>query len=79
MPIGVQPKRCRFGNHFLRAWREYAQFTQKDVEKKAGIEQSALSKLETGKTPYDEEKLEALARLYRCRPADLLGPPPQNN
>jgi len=42
-----------------------------------GTTHATLSRMETGKLPYNQEKLEALARVFHCQPWDLLrGPPP---
>lgn len=39
---------------------------------KTGISQPVLSRLENGRARTSSAKLHALAKAYRCRPADLL-------
>jgi len=67
-----KPKRQR-QRHFFRAWREYAKLRQEDAAAKIKVDQSTLSKIENGKSPYNQDLLEQLAPLYNARePADLI-------
>ena len=66
MPIG----------HFLRAWRKHSRLTLAQAADAIDLHLSVLAKIEAGKTAYTQPRLEALARLYKCHPADLLHPPP---
>lgn len=56
---------------FLRE-REKAGITQREVAEKIGIDQSAVSLWETGKTMPRASLLIKLAALYRCSVDDLL-------
>lgn len=56
---------------FLSA-REKVGFTQKEVAEKLGIDQSAVSLWETGKTAPRASVLVKLAGLYCCTVDDLL-------
>lgn len=56
---------------FLSA-RENSGFTQKEVAEKIGVDQSAVSLWETGKTAPRASILVKLACLYRCSVDDLL-------
>lgn len=56
---------------FLSA-REKVGLTQKEVAEKLGVDQSAVSFWETGKTHPRASLLMRLARLYGCTVDDLL-------
>lgn len=56
---------------FLSA-REKVGFTQREVAEKLGIDQSAVSLWETGKTAPRASILVQLARLYCCSVDELL-------
>lgn len=57
---------------FLSA-REKTGLTQKEVAEKMGVDQSAVSLWETGKTAPRAAMLVKLAGLYCCSVDDLLG------
>lgn len=67
-------------NH-LKAWRKHRSLTQEQVIDRlialgdAQLPQTSasLSRLETGKQPYGERILEALAEIYQCKPWELIG------
>lgn len=62
---------------YFRAWRVHRRMSMHDVAEAMGTYSSAISKYELGDIPYTQRVLEALAEIYRCKPADLLaGPPP---
>lgn len=54
--------------------REKAGLTQKEVAAKLGIDQSAVSWWETGRTAPRATLLVKLSELYRCSVDDLLKP-----
>lgn len=58
--------------HFLREWREFRNKTLVQVAEHLHMTHGTLSKIERGKTPYNQKLLEALADLYMCEPADLI-------
>lgn len=58
--------------HFLRAWREHHKLTLEVAGPKVGITHATLSRIETGKLPYNQKLLERLAWLYQCTVTDLL-------
>lgn len=66
-----------FPNH-LKAWREFRNLTQTQVEKKFGWPSSRVSNLENGRAVITVDVLLALARHYNCALSDLLSPPPQD-
>lgn len=67
----------------FRAWREAHGLSLRELEAKLAetlghpvVTYASLSRLETGKTPYDQEILEALAAVYGIAPGPLLELPP---
>ena len=70
--------------HYLREWRKHRSLTQEQVidrliaQDNAQLPQTSasLSRLETGKQPYGERILEALAEIYQCKPWELIGRTP---
>jgi transcriptional regulator with XRE-family HTH domain len=63
---------------FLAAWREHLNLSQEEVAPDLGISAGHLSNIERGKRPYTQELLEAAARRYGCKPADLLSVDPRD-
>lgn len=59
----------------LRAAREAARMTQRDVTAKLGIDQATISRMENGTQLPDALELGRLAQLYRADVVDLLGLP----
>lgn len=57
---------------FFRQWREHRGLTQAQAAERLKVDQSTLSRVERGLTPYDQDFLEAAAFAYMCEPADLL-------
>lgn len=64
------------GPHYLKQWREFRGINQDDAAAAINLERGSLSKIENGHIPYQQQYVEGLARLYGCRPADLLGTDP---
>lgn len=58
--------------HFFKEWREYRELTQEQAMGRLGWSQSKISRLESGKTPYNQDDLEAAAVAYRCEVSDLI-------
>jgi transcriptional regulator with XRE-family HTH domain len=58
----------------LRALRESRALTQADLAKLCGTRQPAIARLEAGR-PSRISTIRKLARVLRCRPADLIGEP----
>lgn len=57
---------------FIRQWRKYRKLTIEKLADRIGMSIGNLSNIETGKTGYGQETLEALAAALQCAPADLL-------
>lgn len=60
--------------NYLRQWRVRAGLSQARVEKAFGWPHARVSHLENNRARTTPMILQALARLYGCRPADLLRP-----
>ncbi|HTM76766.1 MAG TPA: helix-turn-helix transcriptional regulator [Devosia sp.] len=58
--------------HFIREWRAYRGLTQELLADRLGISKASLSRIETGRQPYTQDMLEALAEALMCDPADLI-------
>lgn len=63
-------------DNYLRAWRKSKGMNLQQAGEAAGHDKSQLSKLERDDRRISRAWLIKLARVYGCRPADLLGPPP---
>ena len=62
--------------NYFKAWRVYRNLRQGDVEKILGLRTGRISNLERGISVYTRHVLQALARVYGCTTAQLLGEPP---
>jgi transcriptional regulator with XRE-family HTH domain len=60
------------GRTFLRQWRKHRAKTLEQVAAYLHMSHSQLSRIETGKQPYNQELLEKLADLYMCDVVDLI-------
>jgi len=69
----VKKPRAILGAHYFRAWRDFRGINQEDAASAINVERGTLSKIENGKVPYQQQYVEGLARLYACRPSDLIG------
>jgi transcriptional regulator with XRE-family HTH domain len=58
--------------HFFREWRDFRNLSQERAADRIGIDRSHLSKIESGKSEYNQAFLEKAADAYLCDPADLL-------
>lgn len=71
MPSVPKPKRQR-SKHYFAEWREYRGLTQERAIERLGWSQSKISRIESGKTPYNEDDLSAAAAAYDCQPIDII-------
>lgn len=62
--------------NYFKAWRVYRNLRQGDVEKILRLRPGRISNLECGRSVYTRHVLQALARVYGCTTAQLLGEPP---
>lgn len=58
--------------HYLRVWRKHRGLTLAAVEQEVHLSHAQLSRIETGKQPYNQGLLEKLADVYGCEVVDLL-------
>lgn len=61
----------------FRDFRKARGLTLEQVASEAGMSAGNLSRLERGEIPYSQSTVETLARLYRCKVADLLDDDPE--
>jgi ribosome-binding protein aMBF1 (putative translation factor) len=59
------------GYNLARAWREHLGLTQREVAKRAGITQSAVSQMERAENSLNNATLEKLARAMGIRVEQL--------
>ena len=62
--------------HFLRPWRKLRKMTTYEVADAVGTTHATISRIETGKMPYNQHILEKLSDLYQVSVADLLATDP---
>lgn len=63
-------------NHYIREWRKFRGLTQERLAELTPYTHGAISQLETGRTKYTQDMLEALADALGCSPGDLLNVDP---
>jgi transcriptional regulator with XRE-family HTH domain len=73
--VGQKPERVR---HFIREWRIFRGLTQERLADRLETSAATISRLESGKQPYTQPVLEALAYALICEPADLIMRDPNN-
>jgi transcriptional regulator with XRE-family HTH domain len=67
----TKPKRKR-QKHFFKEWREKLNLTQETAINRLGWTQSKISRIEAGKTPYNQDDLEAIEEAYGVSKYSLL-------
>lgn len=60
----------------IRVYRKRCNLTLEELAARIGMTAGHLSRMERGETAYTPERLEALARELRCKPADLIDDDP---
>lgn len=58
--------------HHIKEWRKFRGLTQERLAERTPFTHGAISQVETGRTSYTQEMLEALAVALDCTPGDLL-------
>ena len=58
--------------HFVREWRKAKGWSQVELAERAQVTQSMVSRVESGKQPYDADFLEQVALAMNVTPADLI-------
>jgi transcriptional regulator with XRE-family HTH domain len=58
--------------HYVREWRKHRRLTQEKLAESIPFTVGAISQLETGRTSYTQNMLEALAKALGCEPGELL-------
>jgi len=72
---------------YLREWRQHKGMTQAQVvaslqsfdDPNLPVTEASLSRIETGKQPYSQRVLEALAEIYGREPWELIGRHPDKD
>ena len=65
----------------MKKLRKDYNYTQNDIGRFLNMQQNSYSRMETGKTNLDIERLHDIAKLYKISISELLGglPPPRMN
>lgn len=58
--------------HYVREWRKFRGLTQERLAERTPYSNGAISQLETGRTSYTQDMIEALAQALDCLPGDLI-------
>jgi transcriptional regulator with XRE-family HTH domain len=58
--------------HYVREWRKFRGLTQERLAERTPYTTGAISQLETGRTKYTQDMLEALAAALDCKAGDLI-------
>ena len=61
---------------YFRDWRKHNGLTLKQLGMQIGVNDTVLSRIETGKHRCNTRILKLLAKAYHCKPADILAGPP---
>ncbi len=72
MPRRSQPRRQTYRPTFIREWRLHRQLTQERLASRLGTTHASVSRIESGKTPYSQPMLEAIAEALGTDPASLI-------
>lgn len=59
-------------NHFVKEWRKKRGLTQERLAERTPFSPGAISQLETGRTSYTQDMIEALADAMELKPGDLI-------
>jgi transcriptional regulator with XRE-family HTH domain len=59
-------------NHYIKEWRKHRGLTQQRLAERTPFTTGAIQQVESGRTQYTQQMLEALAVAMNCTPADLL-------
>lgn len=63
---------------FIKEWRQFRRLTQQQLGDAIDKDASQISNIESGRSNYTQETLEAIADALDCEPADLLVRHPQD-
>lgn len=64
------------GKTFIRAWRLHRGMNQEQLADAIGVTTASLSRIETGKQPYNQRQIELIAKALNCKEGDLLSKDP---
>ena len=70
------PKRDQYQPSFIKEWRDHRQLTQEKLAERVGVSVPTISRVETGKSPYNQPLMEAIAEALQCSVSDLIARKP---
>lgn len=72
MSLRFQKPGAERRRHFIKEWRKHRGLTMERLADRLEISKATLSRIESGRQPYTQDTLEALAEALSCEPADLI-------
>lgn len=72
----ARPPKPETPRHYVREWRKFRKLTQERLAEKTPFTTGAISQLETGRTKYTQDMIEALAIALECKPGDVISRDP---
>lgn len=63
-------------HHYIKQWRKHRGLTLQRLAERTPFSTGAVQQVESGRTQYTQQMLEALAFALDCSPADLLSVDP---
>jgi transcriptional regulator with XRE-family HTH domain len=76
MVVRIGQKSAKPRQTFFGEWRKYCRLTQPQLAERLHTTKGAVSKMENGRSKYNQSTLEAWADALGREPGELLGPPP---
>lgn len=65
--------------HYIREWRNFRGMTQDEIAEKLQINKGLISKIERGVRRYNQDFLEQVAAVLKCRAFELIAGPPDED
>lgn len=75
MVARITPKGGKPAKHFFREWRKFRKMSQEQVAEAMDTTKATISRMETGKTQYNADYLQALAQALGIQAPDLFRSP----
>lgn len=76
MVVRIGQRGARPRKTYFKEWRLFRGLTQEQLAERIGTTKAGVSKIETGRTLYNQSSLEAWAVALSCEPSDLISRDP---
>lgn len=77
MVTRIGPQSAKPRAVYFKEWREHRNLTQEQLADRLGTTKATISRMENGKTSYNEGYLEALSEALNSTPQDLISRHPE--